>query len=199
MDNQPSQEQKPKSKLKRLGKRVLAVIVGLVALFVILIIVAVATDNKNSNSNSAGSENNNASSVEMTYESKLEKAITDEIGAKNNMDKPKVRSVKVMNPNETLVEINGDENLTSGMTKKGIDKDILNTFKAIFATDTNPNLLASVDVYFPTVDKYGNESDNRVIRALLKRETANKIQWDNILLENIPAVFDDYDEYVKFE
>ena len=39
------------------------------------------------------------------------------------------------------------------------------------------------------VDKYGNVSEEAVTKAIMSRKVAEKINWDNVLLDNLPGLF----------
>jgi hypothetical protein len=115
------------------------------------------------------------------------------------MGKPSVRLVKVLaDASSVRIELNGSENFTNKLTLQGINSDTLKAYEATFGTDKTPNLYVAIDMYFPGTDIYGNTTDSLAVQSKLSRATANKIQWDNIMFDNIPRVFDYYNQVMNF-
>lgn len=148
------------------------------------------------NTNSAAPTNTDTSaSRQQAIVSAIEKAI----GVKTNMGKSSVRLVKVLaDASSVRIELNGSENFTNKLTLQGINSDTLKAYEATFATDKTPNLYVAIDMYFPGTDIYGNTTDSLAVQSKLTRATANKIQWDNITSDNIPRVFDYYNQVMNF-
>ncbi|MFH1235968.1 MAG: hypothetical protein V1685_03450 [Parcubacteria group bacterium] len=150
------------------------------------------------NTNTAPQVNTNTDTT-VPRQQAIQAAIEKAIGAKTNMGKPRVRLVKVLAyASNVRIELNGSENFTNKMTLEGINSDTLKAYQATFATDATPNLIVAIDMYYPGSDKYGNTSDSLAVQSKLTSDTANKIQWDNVLFENIPKILDYYDEVMKF-
>lgn len=135
-----------------------------------------------------------------TRQQSIQIAIEKAIGATTNTKNTRVRLVKVLaDASSVRIEINGDENVTSSMTRDGLNNDTLKAYQAAFASDSTEDLTISIDAYLPGTDTYGNTSGSIAIQSRLNRATADKIQWGNVLLENIPGVLDYYHEVMKFD
>jgi len=189
------------------------------ALFLIGLIIGIAsppsnTGNSNTSQNTKQTTTNTSSSSQTninispsantntasTREQAIKIAVEKAIGAKTNMGEARVRLIKVSPyADSSRIELNGDENLTNKMTRDGLSRDALKAYQAIFATDANPNLSVELYMYLKGADVYGNVSYNIAIQSKLTRVTADKIQWDNVLFENIPRVFDYYYEAMRFD
>ena len=91
--------------------------------------------------------------------------------------------------NFSLIKFRGSNNLTNNMVIKGMYLDIFNILKAI-----QPLIDTDVDfnVIFPLSDKYGNSSDEIVIKATFTNETIKKINFENALSEDTPKMADEW-------
>lgn len=121
---------------------------------------------------------------ELTKEEQLREAVESVVG-KESLDIFNY----VPDNNFTLIKFYGSESLTHSMTVKGmyIDiKDILKNIQPIIDTDVDFN------VVYPLQDKYGNVENEIVIKATFSNETINKINYENVLFENIPDLADDW-------
>ena len=88
-----------------------------------------------------------------------------------------------------LVKFKGSENLTNNMTVKGMYmnmRDIMKALKSV--TDANIDF----NVVYPLTDKYGNSKDEIVIKATFTHETIQKINFENVQIENIPKIADEW-------
>jgi hypothetical protein len=91
--------------------------------------------------------------------------------------------------NFSLIKFKGSENLSNKMTVKGMYLDIFNILKEIQSTiDTDVDF----NVTYPLKDKYGNVSDDIVIKATFKNDTIKKINFENALFEKIPDMADEW-------
>lgn len=77
------------------------------------------------------------------------------------------------------IYFSGSENLSTSLTKKSVYKDGADLFEKIY-TSGLPIYEVREFIYLPLTDKYGNTSDNVVVRMSLKNETALKINWKNV-------------------
>ena len=74
--------------------------------------------------------------------------------------------------------------------------DIFNVLKAIQSdidTDVDFNIV------YPLQDKYGNKSDEIVIKATFKKGTIKKIEFENISYESIPDIADEWWNHSELE
>lgn len=108
----------------------------------------------------------------------LETAVKDKL-------KDKVREVQVNdyanNPEQkiVLIHFNGGDNLSTSLIRKGMSKDCAEVFEKIYTAGV-PVHEATCFVYFPLQDKYGNSSEEVVMKLNLGQETAAKINWEGV-------------------
>jgi hypothetical protein len=82
------------------------------------------------------------------------------------------------------------ESLTKGLTKDGarIDtENILKYIKAAYPNLTEVHVFGTADM----VDQYGNTSDDQVVTLTYSRATMDKINFNNVLFQNIWNIADD--------
>lgn len=82
------------------------------------------------------------------------------------------------------------ENLTKGLTKDGARMDtvdILKYVKAAYPNVSEVHVFATADM----VDQYGNTSDDQVVTLTYSRATLDKINFANVLPQNIWNIADD--------
>jgi hypothetical protein len=134
-----------------------------------------------------------------SIESYLRTAVTDELGDKTNMgDKPKIRDVQESGgKGYYLVSLNGNENLTNNMTKEGMWIDSKDVWERVFTERKDVKELV-IYWYFPLVDAKGNSSDDKVMSLVMTKKNASDVNWDNVLIENIPVIADEYHESPVF-
>jgi hypothetical protein len=119
-------------------------------------------------------------------------------GQTNESNEPKLRSVDV-EPDvvkgwwDVTVDFNGDNNITNGMTKNGLESQTADVFIALYTSGQKIEI-ATVTGYLPVTDKYGNTSDGIVYRATLDTDTAAQINWSDdkptLELQILPGVWD---------
>jgi cytoskeletal protein RodZ len=129
----------------------------------------------------------------------LRQVVTAELGQKTNTgDKPKIRNVENSGGDAYwLVTLNGNENLTNDMTKKGMWLETKDVWKRVFTERKDIDELI-IRWYFPLVDAKGNTADARVMELVMTKKNAADVNWDNVLLENVPVIADDYWESPVF-
>jgi hypothetical protein len=90
------------------------------------------------------------------------------------------------------LSLNMNENLTTNMTRTGMFMDIWKLMHAIF-TDTSLYDIKSVYVNgkLMLVDKYGKKSSDVVIKLAMTRQIADKLNWDDVLIDNYRNIFDE--------
>lgn len=92
-----------------------------------------------------------------------------------------------------ILTLNGNENVTDSMTKKGLWMDSIPVMKALFQ---NPKVYdVSIVWQLPMVDQYGNNKDDAVMEVHLIKPVAQKINWDNFIFNNIPLVSKESGKY----
>lgn len=129
-------------------------------------------------------ESNTAMSESEKAEDTIRSAIQDTISA-DNLETFNY----VPDNNFSLIKFKGSENLSNNMTIKGMYLDIFDILKAI-----QPIIDTDVDfnVVYPLQDKYGNVEDVIVIKATFTNKTIQKINFDNVIFENIPNLADEW-------
>jgi hypothetical protein len=192
---------KPES-LKKLFKEKtrtkIALVFGLGGLA--LLIIGVAITPSNGQPNQAAPQTSAASNVPQDPASQI-KAIVGNVlqGQTNESGEPKLKSVDVEPDSaangawDVTVDFNGDENITNGMTKNGLESQTADIFIALY-TSSQKIEIATVTGYLPVTDKYGNTSDGIVYRATLDTDNASKINWGadkaTLELQILPGVWD---------
>src|SRR5690606_8891183 len=123
---------------------------------------------------------------------KIKKVVYDTLGKKSNTDRDRVHKIEVYGE-VANVWLNASENLSNNMTKKGMWID---TFKGLEELAKFEELERIAFVWmFPLVDKYGNESDGKIMSIDFTREIIDKINFDNVDFNNAPTIAEDYWEH----
>ena len=133
--------------------------------------------------------------VELSIEQLVEKEIIKQLKTETNMGLPRIVEITV--GEELFIELNASENFTVNMTKTGILLNTKELFAALFAMD-DINIV-TISWQLPLVDTYGNEELDRVMLISMGVETAGKVNWENVLTDNIPVIADSYWEHPAFQ
>lgn len=147
-------------------------------------------DNEASNDNSS---NNNETKVQFTPREKTQSI------AKDIVDE-RFKEIKILdyaeNPKKKMIQVHfmGADNFTKGFIRKGMYMDCADIFKKLYSTDI-PIYEITCFVYLPLQDKYGNSSEEVVMKMNLNENTAQKINWDNILITEFFKIADGYWEH----
>lgn len=126
-------------------------------------------------------------------EDNVKTVINKTLGKKTNMDKKRITGVEVANNSNKKVisvKLNADENLTNKMTRLGMLDDTSKTLKALSKFKNVSNY--RIWWYYTMVDKYGNESEDVIMKVELTNKTLSKINWNNFMPENYPSIADFY-------
>ncbi|GIO63594.1 hypothetical protein [Paenibacillus cineris] len=92
-----------------------------------------------------------------------------------------------------LIKGKGKENITNNYTVKGFKMSIFNIMKSIH--DQKEIKTLAFNITYPLVDKYGNSSDQIVMKVEFSRATLDKINYDGFDFNNIGDVADSYWEH----
>lgn len=110
----------------------------------------------------------------------LRALVQDTFKGTNNMKKERLRKVDIVKQVEdgwgVFIEYNASENITTNLTKKGIETDMSKAYIALYTANLNVKQ-ATVAAYFPLEDQYGNNEDGVVYKTALTNEVADKINW----------------------
>ncbi len=93
----------------------------------------------------------------------------------------------------TEITVPGSDNFTNNMIKTGMLSGIAKTMQGL--KDIPEVTDVTITVTFPMVDKFGNESDQMVMRATFLKANRDKINWLNFSYSNIPDVANSYNEH----
>lgn len=125
---------------------------------------------------------------EPSEEDRLSALVQETFKGTSNTKKERLRKVDIVKQVGggwgVFIEYNASENLTTNMTKKGIESDMSKAYIALYTADLNVKQ-ATVAAYFPLRDQYGNNEDGIVYKTTLTSEVADKINWqaENITLQ----------------
>jgi len=150
------------------------------SLGLILFIVGIATDSGES------------SQAELTPEDTIRSIIASELGTCNREGVEKISRIDIVNAGYGYnidIYFAIDDNLTEDFVKSGARLDVLDTMGALYTRGYD---IQWIDMYgaFSMVDSYGNTSETEVIHARLGRETAAKINWENMTGDGLLDILD---------
>jgi len=91
-----------------------------------------------------------------------------------------------------------NDNLTEGLVKLGAQVDLKDMLKAIHGSGV-PYSVLTADGLFPLVDTFGNTKETIVVHAVYKRETVDRINWENFLTKNIYQIADEVNIHPVFQ
>ena len=121
---------------------------------------------------------------ELTTEERIEQFANEHFGQVDDF-----RYVEGVEEGTEYISINAQisDNLTANMTRKGFIMNIRDFVESIKDESFGE---VYVGGYTDMVDQYGNESNYEVISFSMFKETVDKINFDNISLENFESVAD---------
>ncbi len=144
--------------------------------------------------------------VEKTLEEKVTEAITNKLGEKTNMSKPRVLGVEISKLQkgnlQVLVKVNTSENLTTSLQKGTANSEATKISQNVFPVDEKIQELV-IWSYVPTVDKYGNSKDGVGLIYSISRDLYKKINWGNFQHNSFPDLLrsegraDDRNSYIE--
>ena len=123
-------------------------------------------------------------SLEEILKSKVQEAL-----GKSNRGVERVPKFYVFNQIVYCV-VAFNQNLTTGWTKESAQWDIADVLKEIRSSGYRYSKIEVTGTHSLT-DKFGNESEEEVVRARYERATVDKINWDKFRAENIYEIADD--------
>lgn len=95
------------------------------------------------------------------------------------------------------VQFRAADNFTTNMTKKGIERDMMESFQALF-TSAVPVGMVSIEAYMMLIDKFGNEEEGIVYGATMRSQVASQVNWENWEILDPKDVWDIYFTNVAF-
>jgi hypothetical protein len=142
--------------------------------------------------------------AKLESERKIILGITEKIFGKQTNWKPPVDTIEKVESNflfnndakikgvNVNVYLNIKENLSVHLTRRGAIRDSWNLMKNIFTDKRLEDvLLVTVVGKLNLVDQYGKRSRDKVIQISMNSDVAQKIEWDNVVLENYQKIFNE--------
>lgn len=128
-------------------------------------------------------------------EDKLNKIVNKKFG------KDKVESIQINDnlgtddPKDKIVLVTAEakESATQNYTRKGMWIDTIYILKDL----KDEKEISEITFFYkyPLVDAYGNEKKDNVMKLQFNRETLDKINYDNLLHDNLPKIANQYWEH----
>jgi hypothetical protein len=120
--------------------------------------------------------------------------VTEVVGEKTNHSEDDLKNpiISVRVNGEALnIKLIGNDNFSTDFIRSIMMKRSCGIFENIFAEFPAINAIF-IDWHFPLIDTYGNVELSSVMTIDLARETAEKINWENFITDNLPIVADSY-------
>jgi predicted PurR-regulated permease PerM len=121
-----------------------------------------------------------------TTERNIELAILKTLGHDTN-----IRGIEILN-GEVRISYVAKENLTSDLTLRGLWIDAEDITKELSSVVSQSISRIVIEPYLTLVDQYGKEELSKVASITIKRDTWEKINWENFLTDNLPTIADSY-------
>jgi hypothetical protein len=116
------------------------------------------------------------------------------VGALGERNRENVPATSIISNGETMAVIFPiNDNFKRTWIRDQAQRDILNVAQTIYQATGNGYDITFTGT-FAMQDSYGNVEELPVMRATLTRATLDKINWDNLLMVQLPAIADDYEE-----
>lgn len=116
----------------------------------------------------------------LSEQDQVKVLVTEQLKGTNNMKRDNLKKVEVSEGEgggwNVTVEFNANDNLSTNLRKKGIEKKMSEIYTALYQSGKDIRT-ASVTAYFPLADQYGNESDGAVYKSTLDKAEADKVNW----------------------
>ncbi|MDA2566431.1 hypothetical protein PDQ34_21020 [Bacillus cereus] len=121
------------------------------------------------------------------FEEKIKKAVTDTLGKKNLLKSEINTNAASENSNDKIVLLTVKPTVNDKLIMLENASKILEKISKI-------ENISEVVIFMNTtlVDQYGRESDDNVMKIIFNRETLKKINFKNLVWDNIPEIADEY-------
>jgi len=196
-------ELRKKEEKKQQSKKATGCLI-LILIPVIIIVIAVITSSggdKESSGTTPSTKSIQFITESGTPERAIEAKFTQILGEKTNMKEQRVRQIKIYtydyvnNYQNVDIEYMADENLTTNLTRRGMWLDAIKILKGLPAVLKSQVMKMTLNPYLKLVDKYGEETIDKVMTIRITRETWEKINWSNFLTDNVPNIAETYWEH----
>ncbi|MBZ5213420.1 hypothetical protein HU186_03490 [Bacillus paralicheniformis] len=160
----------------------------------------ITKDEKEKKEKHKGNHSKNQENPDKLTEERLVKDVQKLVGEKAG-DKQKVAKIDLIStaddnnqPKKTVnITLNGSDNLTTKMIRKGMFVEAEKIFPKIFE---NKEVERVILIWkFPLVDVKGNSESEKVLSIQIERKTNDQINWDNFDRDNFATVADHYYEH----
>lgn len=90
-----------------------------------------------------------------------------------------------------IVQTDAGTGFTNNQVKKSTWFEDMDIFKKLYNSGIS---IASIKIvtYSTLIDAYGQKKDAPIMKATMPQATANKIVWDNFIIDNFPNITEDY-------
>lgn len=195
MGSQTTQSSKGRSRSR---KRLVVIAAGLL---VVLCLLAAIAGNQNRGTvqiaptNTAAPPADTPTLAPPTPTPTLKELVVVALGERNRPGVPETTVITNADTMSVVFPIN--DNLKREWIRNQAQRDILNTAQAIYQASGNAYDLTFTGT-FAMQDAYGNVEELPVMRATLTRATLDKINWENVIMVELPVVADKYEENAGF-
>lgn len=161
----------------------------MIAIYVFVGLIVLGSFLPDTENNEADEKTDN--SIPLTIEEQIQQDVQKVLGTSNRKDIERLMDLNYIETNKVVnIKWNLNDNLYLDWVKSQALKDVVELSELIYKK-YDVELIQFMG-YFPLVDKYGNSENSVVLKVSISKETANKINWDNFVAENLPNVADSY-------
>lgn len=125
----------------------------------------------------------------LTPEQTIKKAIEKKTGSKSNFDKRRVRQVDIWDDGVVNIQLNGDENISEGLTKDGVRSLMKDVIEVAQDLKLDPKELR-IMIWYQLVDQYGQEFEHPVLTYGISGTVLKKINTEYLYGEDLDGVAD---------
>ena len=123
----------------------------------------------------------------------MEKDAIKILGSSNRkVDRLKEFHYSDVNGGVISIKFNINDNLNINYIRDGALMDSNKLFKLFYTKYSEKVSVVQMMGFYPLSDAYGNEEEVIVLEIKLKKETADKINWDNFDWRNLKTIADYY-------
>ncbi|MBM0065947.1 hypothetical protein [Alkalicoccobacillus gibsonii] len=161
--------------------------IGIVAIILAFIFIP---GNENEEVETAKADSPESNEEELSLEERIHLSAEDAFGEVDDI-------VYNQFDDFVLVKVVGPENLTNNLTKQSWYKKQLEVLEDLKEEEDIKQI--DFNIVSTMVDRFGNKSDDIVMKTSFSQETREKINFDNVLFENVPNIADEYWNHPAFD
>ena len=189
-------KQKERNWFKKHPKITIGIVVWIVLVFFAIILVSIDEPSTDNNQNAPDTPQNNADNLDSNpkiIEQQMEKDAIKILGSSNRkVDRLKEFHYSDVNGGVISIKFNINDNLNINYIRDGALMDSNKLFKLFYTKYSEKVSVVQMMGFYPLSDAYGNEEEVIVLEIKLKKETADKINWDNFDWRNLKTIADYY-------